>query len=127
MNFDLSKPILPIGPFDPAVVVSVLLAGVVAWFCGKALGHRTMLVSRRWRRVLYMGPVWVIVGIALTCLTLLLFVASFQVLSGIQQGYITDWALATFLLPPVLCLAVAGMHVLHVPPPEDSPEPSAQP
>ena len=59
VQFDLRFSIVTISPFEPTLLLSLVVASLAAWFMGTGLGKLTGLVADPWRRRLYMGPVWV--------------------------------------------------------------------
>jgi hypothetical protein len=64
MSLDLRQmAIVTIGPLEPALLLVLALACVVAWLSGRALATLTFEVRDPWRRRLLVGPGWMVAGL----------------------------------------------------------------
>ena len=120
MQFDLRSAVVTIGPFEPALLLSLALACFVAWFTGRGLARLTGRVADPWRRRLYVGPVWVLVALFLFVLPNVILVLIFPLLHSEYHGALACVAIVwpTFLLPTTVGLATAARRVrsLHASP-----------
>jgi hypothetical protein len=102
MSFEL-PPIVTIGPLEPALLVSVLITLPLGWLLGAGLGGLTSHVKDPWRRVVYLGPVWVGAGLLLYVLANVVLVLVYPVLhpEDSQAIVCTFLVWPAFLLPPL--------------------------
>jgi hypothetical protein len=93
--------IVTIGPSEPALLVSLALAALAAWYLGKGLGRATGFVTDRWRRRLYMGPVWILAAFLFFVLPNILVVFIFRAMHPDDREAMVCVAMVwpTFLLP----------------------------
>jgi hypothetical protein len=115
MEFDLKASVITIGPTEPALFVSLILAGLVAWPAGSALGTLTARVLDPWRRALYLGPVWLIGGGGLLAVANILLVLVFRTMHPEYREAVVCVAVVwpTFMLAPLLAFAAAVQRVRH--------------
>ena len=110
MTFDLHASIVTIGLSEPSLLVAILIALVGAFFLGRMLGHITRLTNDPWRRIIYLGPVWLIVGVTMLALPIvgveLLYPLFHPEDRRAMVCTVMVWPL--FLTVPVLGYAVAG-------------------
>ncbi len=113
MEFDLKASIVTIGPLEPALLVSLVVALVLAWPAGVALGSLTARVADPWRRVIYLFPVWLIAGAILFALPNVLLVFAFRAMHPQFREAAVCVALVwpTFLLVPLLGFVAAVMRL----------------
>jgi hypothetical protein len=109
MPFDLKFSIVTISPFEPAFLLSLVTASVVAWLLGKGLGRLTSSVVDPWRRRLYMGPVWVGSGLVFFLLPNVFVAWAYPALHPEHREATVCVAMVwpTFLLPTSLGLWAA--------------------
>ena len=113
MEFDLTASVVTIGPLEPTLLVSVVVALLLAWPAGTALGALTVRVTDPWRRLIYLGPVWLLAGVLLFALPDLLLNAAFPAMHPEYRGAFICVALVwpLFLLVPLLGLVAAVVRV----------------
>jgi hypothetical protein len=113
LQLDLRFSIVTIGPLEPALLLSLVVASLATWFMGKGLGKVTGLVADPWRRRLYMGPVWLLAGIAFFFLSNLLVVLAYPALHPEDREAMVCVAMVwpTFLVPTIIGM-VAAVHAL---------------
>jgi hypothetical protein len=102
VTFDLSEfRIVTISPLEPALILSILLASVVSWIVGKGLGKVSRLVADPWRQRLYMGPVWLTVGLGFFVLPAVLVDFIYPALHPDERHAMVCVAMVwpTFILP----------------------------
>jgi hypothetical protein len=101
--------IVTIGPQEPALLISLVLAAVAAWYLGKGLGRATGFVTDRWRRRLYMGPVWIVAVFVFFILPNVLVVLIYWAMHPDEREAMVCVAMVwpTFCLPTVVGLIAA--------------------
>ena len=111
MTFDLNASIVTIGPFEPAMLVSLLIAILGAFGLGRALGAITRRVNDPWRRILYLGPVWLVVGVVMFALPNVVVAILYPLFHPEDRGALVCVAMVwpLFIAAPVLGYAVASV------------------
>jgi hypothetical protein len=110
VQFDLKFSIVTISPFEPALLLSLAVASVIAWFMGRGLGSLTARVADPWRRRLYMGPLWVLAARVFFFLPNLLVDLAYPALHPEDREAMVCVAMVwpTFLVPTIVGLVAAG-------------------
>jgi hypothetical protein len=110
MTFDLNASIVTIGPFEPAMLVSIVLAVLGAFGLGRALASVTARVDDPWRRVVYLGPVWLVAGLLMFVLPNVVVAVLYPVFHPEDRGATVCVAMVwpLFLAAPVVGYSVAG-------------------
>jgi hypothetical protein len=109
LTFDLGFSIVTIGPLEPALLLSLFTASLTAWPLGRGLASLTRAVKDRWRRRLYVGPIWLLSGIMLFFLPQAIVVGVYPFVHSEDGNAIVCLAIVwpMFVVPPVIGYAVA--------------------
>ena len=110
MTFDLRSSIVTIGPLEPALLLSLVIASMVAWPFGRALAAVTRRLREPWRRAFYIAPLWLMVGAALFILPNLVVAGAYPLLHPADRDAMVCVAMVwpTFTLPALLGYWVAA-------------------
>jgi hypothetical protein len=114
VTFDLRFSIVTISPLDPVFFLSLALSLLIAWPVGRALGALTLHVRDPWRRVLYLGPMWLLVGAVLLALPNVIVAVAYPLLRREDRESMVCVARIwpTFILPTLLAIG-RGFAWLH--------------
>ena len=110
MTFDLNTSIVTIGPFEPAMLAALVLAALGAFAVGRALASATARVDDPWRRVIYLGPVWLVAGLLMFVLPNVVVAILYPLFHPEDRGATVCVAMVwpLFLVAPAVGYSVAG-------------------
>lgn len=113
MTFDLRLFIVTIGPLEPAFLLSLALASLVAWVSGLGLAAVTTRIRDPWRRVFYVVPLWLTLGLLLFVLPNVALRVAYPLLHPGERDATVCVACVwpAFALPTVLAYGVAVMRL----------------
>jgi hypothetical protein len=112
MTFD-SVSTIDVGPLEPALLLALTIACVVAWFSGKALGGLTARVAKPWLGKLYFGATWVALAFAFVLVIHFLLGAIYPLLQASDRGAVVSaGAVWPMLFLPALVSLIAGLPLL---------------
>ena len=95
------------------ILLALLAASLVAWASGRTLAAVTARVRDPWRRALYVGPLWVVVGLVLFSLPSVAVATAYPLLHSEDSDATVCVAgvWPTFVLPVFLGYGIAVMRL----------------
>jgi hypothetical protein len=111
LRFDISSSIVTVGPTEPAVLLALLCAATFAWVLGrKGIAPAIRYLRARRHGTVYVGLLWLFLGVFLLVATNLLLVVFYAALHPEEQGTIVCVAVvwSLFLLPPAIAYLAAA-------------------